>query len=158
MKLNRNYITPFISLAFLAVGVSGILMFFHLFDGYTEVVHEMLGFFFIISAICHILINWKALKIHFKKGVFIPATIAITIISALLIYQQINHPKVDTILLEHIIAAPIDDVFNVLQVDRSEAIKRLEVKGISIEGATTIQEIWMNNDASAEEVFYLLAE
>src|SRR5690606_41277352 len=107
MKLNRNYITPFISLAFLAVGVSGILMFFHLFDGYTEGVHEMLGFFFIISAICHILINWKALKIHFTKGVFISATIAITIIYALLIYQKTNNQKVNTILLEDIMAPPV---------------------------------------------------
>lgn len=158
MKPNRNYITPFISLVFLVVGMSGLLMLFHLFDGYTEVVHEMLGVFFIICAIFHIILNWKALKIHFKKGVFIPAALAVTVISVLFICQQQLHPRVDTILLERIITAPIDDVFKALQVDRSEAIKRLEAKGISIEGATTMEEIWINNDASAEEVFYLITE
>lgn len=70
MNLNRNYITPFISLVFLVVGLSGLLMFFHLFDGYTEVVHELLGVFFVICAMFHIILNWKALKIHFKRGVF----------------------------------------------------------------------------------------
>lgn len=53
MKLNRNYVTPFISLVFLVVGISGLLMFFHLFDGYTEVVHEILGLLFVICYLCH---------------------------------------------------------------------------------------------------------
>mgnify|MGYP000869958899 CR=1 FL=1 len=70
MKLNRNYVTPFISLVFLVVGISGVLMFFHLFDGYTEVVHEVLGVFFMICAVMHIVLNWKPLKMHFKKAFF----------------------------------------------------------------------------------------
>lgn len=37
MKLDRKYITPFISVVFLVAGVSGILMLFHLFDGYTVI-------------------------------------------------------------------------------------------------------------------------
>jgi len=57
MKLNRNYVTPFISLVFLVVGLTGVLMFFHLFDGYTEVVHEYMGMFFVICAISHIVLN-----------------------------------------------------------------------------------------------------
>lgn len=158
MKLNRNYITPFISLVFLVVGLSGLLMLFHLFDGYTEVVHEMLGVFFIICAIFHILINWKALRFHFKKGVFIPAALAVAVISVLFILQQQLHPRVDTILLERIITAPIDDAFKVLQVDRSAAIKRLEEEGIFLEGVTTMEEIWINNDTNAEDVIYLITE
>ncbi len=70
MKLKRNYVTPFISLNFLVLGISGMLMFFHLFDGYTEVVHEFFGLFFFICSIFHIILNWKALKIHLKKRCF----------------------------------------------------------------------------------------
>lgn len=158
MKLNRNYITPFISLVFLVVGLSGVLMFFHLFDGYTEVVHEFLGLFFMICAVFHIILNWKALKIHFKKGVFVPAALAITVISGVFIYQQAANPKVDTVLLEKIIKAPIDDVLNVLQVDYSEAVERLETNGISMDGARTMEDIWVNNDADPEEVFDLIME
>ncbi|MGK9120968.1 DUF4405 domain-containing protein [Olivibacter jilunii] len=72
MKL-RKYITPFITLVFLVVALSGLLMLFHLFDGYTEVMHESLGLVFVIFAIFHILVNWKSLKIHFGKKVFFPA-------------------------------------------------------------------------------------
>lgn len=57
MKLNRNFVTPFISLVFLMVGISGLLMFLHLFDGYTEVLHEVFGLFFVICAVFHIILN-----------------------------------------------------------------------------------------------------
>ena len=89
MKPNRNYVTPFISLVFLVVGISGLLMFFHLFDGYTEVVHEILGLFFVVCAIFHIILNWKALKIHFKKGVFLPALFGVLTVSAILIVEML---------------------------------------------------------------------
>lgn len=158
MKLNRNYVTPFISLVFLVVGITGVLMFFHLFDGYTEVVHEFLGLFFVICAIFHVMLNWKALKIHFKRGVFIPAALAVAAISILFIVQQHYNPKVDTIVLGRIIKAPIDDVFKALQVDSIEAVKRLEANGIIIEGARTLEEIWINNNVKPEKVFDLITD
>jgi len=158
MKLNRNYVTPFISLIFFVVGISGILIFFHLFDGYTEVVHEFFGLFFFICAIFHILLNWKALKIHFKKGVFFPAALALAVISFLFIVEQQSSPKVDTILLERISKAPIADVFKALQVDSLGAVKRLEANGIAIEGAATLEELWMNNDTNIMEVFDLITD
>lgn len=158
MKLNRNYITPFISLVFLVVGISGLLMFFHLFDGYTEVVHELLGVFFIICAIFHIILNWKPLKIHFKRGVFIPALLAVLAISVTLIVGESMYPPVDIIIINKIVKAPINDAFKALEVDYSEASKRLEANGISIEGVTTIESIWINNSADPEEVIDLIME
>lgn len=158
MKLNRNYVTPFITLVFFVVGLSGLLMFLHLFDGYTEVVHEFLGVFFLLCAFFHILLNWKALKIHFKKGVFIPAGLAVVIVSIIIIIQQQLNPKVDTMLLNRIIKAPVDDVFKALQVDSSQAVIRLQTNGISIDGAKTIEDIWINNDVDPEEVFDLIME
>lgn len=158
MKLSRNYITPFISLIFLVVGLSGLLMFFHLFDGYTEVVHEFLGVFFVVCAIFHIILNWKALKLHFKKGVFVPTSLAVFLISVIFIVQQYFNPKVDTMLLDKIIKAPINDVFKVLNVDSAEVDKRLEVNGMTIKGAKTIEEIWINNDTDPEVVIDLIVE
>mgnify|MGYP003576321812 CR=1 FL=1 len=158
MKLNRNYVTPFISLTFLVVGISGVLMFFHLFDGYTEVVHEFLGLFFFICAIFHVILNWKALKIHFKRGVFMPATLALTLISLLFIVEQQYSPKVDTIILERISKASIADAFKALQLDSLKAAKKLEAKGISIKKATTLGDIWTKNETNIMEVFDLIIE
>jgi len=158
MKLNRNYITPFISLVFLVVGLSGLMMFFHLFDGYTEVVHELLGLFFIICVIFHIILNWNALKIHFKKGVFVPALLGMLTISAAFVVLERLDPPVDIIIINRVIKAPIHEAFKVLDVDFLEAYKRLEANGISMAQVKTIEDIWISNNVDPEKVIDLITE
>jgi hypothetical protein len=158
MKLNRDYVTPFISLVFLIVGLSGVLMFFHLFDGYTEVAHELLGIFFIVCAIFHIILNWKGLRLHFKKRVFIPAALGVLTVSILFIVLERMSLPVDIVIIDKIIKAPISDAFKALDINYVEASKKLEMKGISIDGATTIEDIWIKNGSSPEEVIDLIME
>ena len=158
MKLSRNYITPFISLVFLVVGISGFLMLFHLFDGYTEVVHEILGLFFIICAIFHIILNWKALKIHFKKDVFFPALLGVLVLSVILIISERMSPPVDLIIFNKMVKAPINDAFKAIDVNYEKASEKLKENGLSIEEATTIEDIWINNDSNPEKVIDLIME
>jgi amino acid transporter len=158
MKLNRNYVTPFISLVFLVVGISGLLMLFHLFDGYTEVVHEILGVFFIICAIFHIILNWNALKIHFQKAVFIPALLGVLTISVILIISERMYPPIDLAIFNKMVKAPINDAFKVLDINYDKASIKLKEKGILIEKATTIEEIWIKNNTNPEEVIDLIME
>ena len=158
MKLSRSFISPLITIIFLVVALSGLLLFFHIFDGYTEVVHEILGVIFVVFSVLHVILNWKALKIHFKKRVFILSTIVVAVISILLVIQQQKSPKFDTILIERITNAPIEDVLKVLQVDSIVVVKRLEENGISfIEGAS-MEEIWINNKVSPKKLFDLIIE
>lgn len=158
MKLNRNYVTPFISLVFLVVGLSGILLFFHLFEGYIEVVHEYLGVFFVICAIFHILLNWKALKIHFEKGIFMPALMGVLFISVALIVLEFRFPPADVVIINKIIKAPIKDAFKALDINYEKASEKLKKNGISIEGVNTIEGIWINNDTDPEEVIDMIVE
>ena len=158
MKLNRNLITPFIFLIFLVVGLSGILMFFHVFDGYIEVVHELLGVTFVVFAIFHVIVNWIGLKSHFGKKVFVPAGIVVLLISLAFIVLEKMYPPVDIVFAEKIVKAPISDSFKVLDVDYSEASKILEKNGITIGDAKTLEEIWIKNEADPEEVIDLIME
>lgn len=158
MKPNRNYVTPFISLVFLVVAISGLLMLFHLFDGYTEVVHEILGLFFVVCAIFHIILNWKALKIHFKKGVFLPALFGVLTISAILIVSERMYPPVDLQIMDRIVKAPVKDAFSVLNVDYSQAKSKLQGIGISLDDAEYFEDLWKNTNANAEEVIDLILE
>lgn len=158
MKPNRNYITPFIFLTFLVVGLSGLLMFLHLFDGYTEVVHEYLGLFFLLCAIFHIVINWKALKVHFKKVVFLPSLFALLVVSATLVVGEAMYPPVDLVILNRIVKAPIKDAFRALNIDYEIAAERLKSKGISVGDAHTIEDLWNNHGANPEEVIDLMME
>src|SRR5690606_28169091 len=147
MKPNRNYVTPFISLLFVVVGISGLLMFFHLFDGYTEVVHEVLGLFFLICAVFHILLNWKALKIHFKKAVFLPALFGIITISTILVVTERMYPPVDLQMMNRIVEAPLNDAFKALNINYEEATTKLKAKGISVENLQSFGDLWKKNNA-----------
>lgn len=158
MKPNRNYVTPFISLLFVVVGLSGLLMFFHLFEGYTEVVHEVLGLFFAISAVFHILLNWKALKIHFKKAVFLPALFGVIMITSLLVVMERLYPPVDLQIMNRIIKAPVRDAFQALNINYEEANIKLKAKGIAIENAQSLEDLWKMNNADAEVIIDLLLE
>ncbi|MEE6188005.1 DUF4405 domain-containing protein [Niabella digestorum] len=156
MKLNRNYITPFLSLVFFVVGISGLFMFFHLLDGYTEVVHEVLGVFFIVCAIFHIILNWKALKVHFKKRVFLPALLSVLTLSGIIIISERMFPPVDLQIMNRIVRAPVKDAFNALNIDYYEAKKRLKTIGIAVDEAQYFEDLWKNTHADAEEVIDLI--
>lgn len=158
MKLNRNYVTPFISLVFVVVGISGLMMVFHLFDGYTEVVHEILGLFFIVCAIFHIILNWKALKIHFKKGVFIPTMLGVFTISVSLIISEKLYPPIDLQIMDRIVKAPVKDAFRALNINYEEATQRLKKKGISVENSQAFEDLWKNKEEDAEEIIDILLE
>ncbi|HLW10192.1 MAG TPA: DUF4405 domain-containing protein, partial [Fermentimonas sp.] len=157
-KLNRKYITPLITLTFVITGISGIMMFFHIMDGYTEVLHEFMGLFLVILSMLHIIINWEVLKKHFKKKIFWVAVLVSPIISGLFVVQQQASPKVDTIIMERIVKSPIPHLFNALQVDSLETVKRLEDYGVSLEGAKILEDLWINNDVRPEKVIDLITE
>lgn len=158
MKISRNYITPFISLVFLTVGLSGLLMFFHLFDGFTEVLHECLGLFFMICAVFHIMLNWNGLKVHFKRDVFIPAALGVFTLSIVLISAEILNPPIDTVLINKLVRAPINDALKVLGITYDIASKKLRNNGISIEHARTIEDIWIYNHSDPETIIDIITE
>src|SRR5690554_727528 len=156
MKLNRNYVTPFIFLVFLVVAITGVLMLFHLFDGYTEVAHEILGAFFILCSIAHAVLNWKALKIHFKRGVFLPALAGIFFLSAILVVSEIMYPPVDLTIMRKLTKAPIHDAFSALGVNYEIASESLKEMDILIDEARTMEDLWIQNDADPEKIIDLL--
>jgi glucan phosphoethanolaminetransferase (alkaline phosphatase superfamily) len=158
MKPNRNLVTPFISLIFLIVGVSGLFMFFHWFDGYTEVVHEILGLFFVICAIFHVMLNWNALRIHFKRQVFLPALLGVLVISAGLIVSERMYPPVDLQIMNRIVKAPVQDAFKALSIDYPTATQRLKVQGIDIRVAEKFEDLWIKTGADPEEIMDLLLQ
>lgn len=153
---NRAYVTPFIALVFVVVALSGLLMFFHLLDGYTEVVHEILGLAFVLFASLHIFINWASLRTHFKKNVFFPAAVAVLVISVMIVVAQMGYPTVDSLIVNRVVQSPITDVFRMLNVDYEKTVQSLADHGISMENAETLEDIWLNNDVSPEEVIDLI--
>lgn len=158
MKLDRKYITPFISLLFVVLAITGIFMLFHLFDGYTEVAHELIGIGFVVAAILHIVLNWNGLKIHFMRQVFIPAAIAVVVLVMFFVYLERKQLPLDIVIVDKTFKAPLKESCKILNVDYSIAIKKLEKKGYKMSDIKTLEDIWKKNDTDPQEVIELLMD
>ncbi len=88
-----------------------------------------------VCAIFHIILNWKALKIHFKKAVFLPALLGVITITSLLVVMERLYPPVDLQIMNRIVKAPVRDAFKALNINYDEANIKLKARGIGIENA-----------------------
>lgn len=158
MKLKRNVITPYLTFLFIVVGLSGILMLFHILDDYTKIVHELLGTVFVLFSIFHVMINWKSLKTHFKSKVFIVSGIVVLLFSICFVVLAKIHVDHEGIMIEKLVAAPITESFSVLDLDYNEVEKILKENNITIGESKTIKEIGLNNEKSPKEIIELIIE
>lgn len=156
MKLKRNIITPYLTFLFVVVGLSGILMLFHILDDYTKVVHELLGAVFVLFSILHVIINWKSLKSHFKKKVFIISGVVVLIFSVTFIILAKMNVDHEGIMIEKITEAPISESFSVLDLDYNEVEKILQENNIVIGESKTIKEIGLNNKKTSKDIIELI--
>ena len=67
MKSLRSWATPLIIGSFLIMGVSGILMFFHVETTLMKVIHEWAGWIMVAGAVAHLVLNWRAFTTYFKR-------------------------------------------------------------------------------------------
>ena len=82
----------------------------------------------------------------------------VTVVSVVFIIFERLYLPVDIVLFNRIIKAPVNDAFRALDVDYVKARERLARKGINILDATSIEDIWVRNDADPEEVIDLIME
>jgi hypothetical protein len=67
MNIQRNWVTPITAGAFLLVGVTGVLIFFHIDSGANKFVHEWLSWVLLGGALLHTTANFTGLKMHLRK-------------------------------------------------------------------------------------------
>ena len=64
--LRKNWLSPLVGIFFVAVGLSGTLMLFHLRFGGLKSMHEWIGLAFVVAAALHVLLNWRTLICYCK--------------------------------------------------------------------------------------------
>ena len=158
MKIKREFVTPYITFLFLLLGLSGIFMFIHVLDDYTQIVHEVLGLAFVIFSVLHIIINWKSLKIHFKKKMFVTSAIVVLLLSVGLIILDKLHVDEERGIMEKLSNAPISNVFSVLDIEYNKAEIILKNHNIIIAGSNTIEDVSRKNQKSPKDILEIIIQ
>jgi hypothetical protein len=158
MKIKREFVTPYITFLFLVIGLSGIFRFIHVLDDYTQIVHEALGLAFVIFSVLHIIINWRSLKIHFKKRMFVTSAIVVLLFSVGLVILGKLHVNEERIIMEKLFKAPIANVFSVLDIEYNKAEIILKNHNIIIAGSNTIEDVSRKNQKSPKDILEIIIQ
>jgi len=79
--LQRTWISPFTCVTFTVVGVTGLLLAFHIKSSGIKALHEWIGYAFTLAGVMHLLVNWKTFTTHFRNRAALLALFAGVILS-----------------------------------------------------------------------------
>lgn len=150
----RNFATSFTALTFFVVALSGVMLFFHLFDASVKELHELVGLGFVGVTLLHIYVNFSAMKRYFTKPIFIVGVALLSVVSIGLTTQPKESPK--KMLIEALLHAPLKHSLAILHGDAEHAKMRLKLADIEIDNAKNILEIAKNNKLSPFKVIDIL--
>lgn len=83
----RTNLNPSLSLTFLIVAVTGVMLLFDIGGGGTEHLHEWMSVVFLILSIVHLALNWKPLWVYLKRGPIALSLVGVCLLSALLLFS-----------------------------------------------------------------------
>jgi hypothetical protein len=57
----KIWVSPLVTVSFVTIAVTGILLFFHIKNGAIEFLHEWAGWVFIAAGLVHLFLHWRAI-------------------------------------------------------------------------------------------------
>ncbi len=133
----QKYATPLATALFAVVGVSGVLVFFHLGGGSLKGLHEWLGLAFVAAALLHVARNWngfvkivKTRRTQVLIGLTGIATAAFLMISG----QGGGNPMKAFVFAAA--EAPLPQVAQVLNVPTDRLLADLKAQGFTVTDPT----------------------
>jgi hypothetical protein len=79
--IDRTWLSPFVTLAFGVIAVTGVLLFFHIKNGILMTLHEWFGWGFVVAGVVHLFLNWRPLLSYVKR----PSAIIALMVGVMLI-------------------------------------------------------------------------
>lgn len=156
--LKRDIATSFTAFLFLVMGITGVLMYFHILDNYTKQMHEILGLVFVLVIFFHVFYNWKAMKSYFSKKVFLVSGIITSLIALVFILNSKPGENPKATLINKTLAAPIENSFIIFSESIENANAKLQKAGIKIENANSLNELAKLNKTSPFEIITILSQ
>ncbi|UFS62817.1 DUF4405 domain-containing protein [Sulfurimonas sp. HSL-3221] len=154
--LIKESATSLTALVFIVVGVSGILLYFHLFDVQVKALHETLGLLFVAAALLHVYFNWKGMKRYFPKKLFMGSAAVLTAISIAFIASAQSGPNPKVTLIERALNAPLAVSLPLLETDLEAAETLLGDRGIALGSADSLAAIARVNSVSPFELVMMI--
>jgi len=154
----QKYATPLATALFAVVGVSGVLVFFHLGGGSLKGLHEWLGLAFVAAALLHVTRNWngfiklaKTRRTQALIGLTGIATAAFLLVSG----QGSGNPMKSFVFAAA--EAPLPQVAQVLNIPADRLINDLKAQGFTVTGATqSLAQIAKASKRDVPEAFSVL--
>lgn len=153
----RDIATSATALMFVAIGLSGIMMFFHFFDDYVKEMHEWLGLVFVAAVFLHVFVHMKSLKNYFSKPLFQGFSV-ITLAAVFAFVVSIEEgPNPKRILINSVLNAPLESSVKVLGSEYLYVKDKLANNGIKIEAMKSINDIAKSNKISPFELVKMIS-
>lgn len=131
----RKIATPLTIGAFLLMGATGVLMFFHANTGLSKLAHEWVGLAFVAIVGLHVALNWRPFTAYLKRPAGKAATLAFAALLALSFVPmgagEGQGGRPDFALLHKVEAAPLDAVAVVLNENPEALVARLHDAGFA---------------------------
>ncbi len=89
----RTGLNPSLALTFIIVGLTGIMLMFHIEAGGIKHLHEWMGIVFLILCITHLCLNWKTFLGYLKNRTVLVSAIGICLLSAFLLISTGDRGK-----------------------------------------------------------------
>lgn len=141
-KLSRRTLaTSLTAFAFLVVGSSGVLMYFHLLKEYVGDLHEIVGLFFVAVVAFHLFYNFKSLKSYFHTKIFKGSALLLGTVALAFILNTSGEGNPKKSIIEAVLNAPLQSSLQVLNQDMEDVKSKFAAKGIVISENDTIAEI-----------------
>lgn len=157
----RKWATPLTIGSFVVVGITGVLMFFHLDFGLIKPAHEWLSWLLVLGGIAHVIINWKAVLNYMTKPagkLIIIAMLSIGALSFLPIGGAEGGGKGQSMkVVSALEKSQLTLVAQVAKTTPDALVEKLKAKGLEVKDSSqTIQEIASANQKKTLEILVLV--
>jgi membrane protease YdiL (CAAX protease family) len=155
-SIQKEWATSLVTYIFLVIGITGVMMFFHILDVYTKQMHEILGLAFVVAAALHIWVNFKSMKNYFSNHRFLFSGVFISSLVLIFILNTQNTPSVKGMIFNSVLEGELSKVIHFLNIDETQAKKQLQQKGIDIQNFDSLRSIAKANKTSPFEILAIM--
>ena len=138
----RKWATPLTVGSFLIMGVTGTLMFFHLDEGLNKGLHEWAGWVMLAAVGVHIVLNWRAFQLYFKRPVALGImAVGAGVLALSFIPVSTGGGSPVPLVMGALSDAPVEQVIAISGLGLEEGLARLNEAGYTIKADQALGDV-----------------